>query len=82
MKVLLVKFISMNDTVKRYVWSTLVTFLTGVAIVLVPELTEDFTLETIKSGAYLGTLFAAVRLGLKMVLELFLAQVSARRAKG
>jgi uncharacterized membrane protein len=69
----------MNDTVKRYLWSTVVTFFTGVAIVIVPELTEDFTLETVKSGAYLGTLFAAARLGLKMVLELFLAQVASKK---
>ena len=63
----------MREITKRYLWSTLVTFVAGMAIVIVPTLNGDLTWEVVKSGGYLGTLFAAVRLGLKMVLEGFLA---------
>ena len=59
----------MSDTIKRYLWSTLVTFVAGAAIVIVPTLNSDLTWEVVKSGAYLGTIFAAARLGFKMVLE-------------
>ena len=62
----------MNQTVKRYLWSTLVTFLAGVAIVVTPNLNSDLTLEVVKSGALVGIVFAGVRLGIKMVLEGFL----------
>lgn len=64
----------MNETTKRYLWSTLVTFVSGAAIVIVPTLNADLTWEVIKSGAYLGTLLSAVRVGLKMALESLLAR--------
>lgn len=60
-----------KQTVVRYLWSTLVTFAAGAAIVIVPQL-NDLTLESIKSGALAGVIFAAVRAGVKSVLELFL----------
>lgn len=60
-----------NETMKRYFWSTLVTFIAGVAIVVVPAL-DSLTLEEVKDGALVGLLFSGVRLGVKMALEFFL----------
>lgn len=62
----------MRETILRYVWSSGVTFVAGMAIVVVPTLNGDLTLEVVTSGAYLGVIFAGARLGFKMVLEGFL----------
>jgi len=67
----------MSDTVKRYLVSSLVTFLTGVALVLVSEI-DNITLEALKDGSLVGVLFVAVRAGVKMVLELFLSQFATK----
>ena len=61
-----------TKTVKRYVISSLVTFAAGVAIVVIPALTEDLTLEAVKNGALVGIVFSGARLGVKMVLEGFM----------
>lgn len=66
--------ICMSKTVQRYIWSTLVTFFAGFAIVIVPTLNGDLTWEVMKSGAYLGVLFSGVRLGVKMALEGFISR--------
>lgn len=62
----------MRELFTRYIWSTVVTFLAGVAIVVVPELNEELTWEAVQDGALVGILFSGVRLGFKMVLETFL----------
>ena len=62
----------MSDNTKRWLISSGVTFLTGFLIALVPQL-DSITLETIKTGAYVGILFAALRAGVKAVAEWFLA---------
>jgi hypothetical protein len=60
-----------NETVKRYFLSTLITFLAGVAIAVVPEL-DTLSLQDVEQGALIGLLFSGVRLGVKMTLEFFL----------
>lgn len=63
-----------SDLIKRYAFSTLVTFFAGFALVLAPALGDpELTLETFKAGALLGVFFSGARLGFKMVLELFLS---------
>ena len=61
----------MSNT-KRWLVSFGLTFLTGFAIVVVPEL-DSLNLESLKAGAWVGVLFTAVRGGLKATLEAFLA---------
>lgn len=60
------------DVFFRYVISTLVTFLAGFAIVVVPQL-DNITLQNFNDGVVVGIVFAGARMGIKMVLELFLA---------
>jgi len=71
----------MYSTIIRYVWSTAVTFFAGFALVVVPALGDDFTLEAIRSGAYVGIVFSGVRFGVKMVLELFLVWYTTKFTK-
>ena len=63
-----------KEILKRYAWSTLVTFAAGFAMAVAPLLGEDLTLEAVKNGALVGVLLSGVRLGVKTVFELFLAQ--------
>ncbi len=61
----------MNDTVKRYLISSCVTFFTGFALVLVAQ-ADSITLETFRDGSVYGVLFVALRAGFKAVVEYFL----------
>jgi len=61
----------MNKTVKRYIISSVVSFLSGFGIVLLNNI-DSIDLETIRSGAVVGILFLAVRGGIKAILEFFL----------
>lgn len=56
----------------RHAISAVLTFFTGFAIALIPEL-ETLDLESLKTGAWVGVLFAAVRAGLKTLLEAFIS---------
>ena len=67
----------MSKNTKRYLISSLVSFLTGFALVLVSQV-ESLTLESLKDGTIVGILFLAVRTGFKGVLELFLAKYGAK----
>lgn len=58
-----------NETLKRHLISAGLTFLTGFAIVVAPQLNETLTYEAMKEGALVGIIFAGVRAGLKAVLE-------------
>lgn len=57
---------------KRYLWSSLVTFIAAVVVVLLSEI-DNITLESFKDGAIVGVLFTALRAGVKALLEWFLA---------
>lgn len=59
------------DNFKRYAFSTLVTFLAGVLLVVTPEV-QNITLDSFKDGTLVGLVFAGARLGTKLVFELFL----------
>ena len=60
-----------KETLKRYIISSLVTFFVGFAIVFVGEI-DTISLESFKDGAFLGLIFAAVRAGIKALLELLI----------
>lgn len=63
---------TISETAKRHLISAGLTFATGFALVMVVDI-NSLTLESIKAGALVGTVFMASRAGLKLVLEKFLA---------
>lgn len=62
----------MNQTLKKYLISSLITFLAGFAVVILAEI-DSLTLESLKDGSIAGLIFAGLRAGIKAVIELFLA---------
>jgi len=56
---------------KRLLFSSFITFLTGVSLILLQEI-DSITIESFKDGSVLGVVFVGVRLGVKMVIEFFL----------
>ncbi len=63
--------VDMNKTVKRYIISSLVTFVAGFALAVVPII-GDITLQSFTNGAIVGVIFVGIRTGTKAVLESFL----------
>jgi hypothetical protein len=59
------------DLIKRYVFSTFVTFIAGMLLVITPEI-QNLTPESFRDGTIFGLVFAGIRLGTKMIFELFL----------
>lgn len=62
----------MKQTTKRYLISSLITFFTAFAVVLLAEI-DNITLESLKDGALIGIGFTCFRAGIKALLEWFLA---------
>ena len=58
----------MNKTVRRYIVSSLITFVTvtGFSIVLATEI-DNITIETIKNGSVVSVVFVCLSAGLKAV---------------
>lgn len=67
----------MNKTLKKYIISSLVTFVTTFAIVLLANY-DSITLETVKNGAYVSIIFTAARAGVKSVLEYIVSTQTAK----
>lgn len=63
----------MTKTTKRYLVSSLITFASAFAIVVLASI-DSLTMESIQSGAIASLLFTALRAGVKAVLELFVSQ--------
>lgn len=63
----------MNDTLKRYLVSSLVTFLSGFLFVLYTNI-DNFTVEAFRDGSIIGILLVAFRAGTKGAIELFLSK--------
>ena len=61
-----------KTAIKRYVVSSLVTFVTAVCIVLLAEV-DGLSLSSLKDGTIVGIGFVAIRAGIKAVLELTLS---------
>lgn len=59
----------MNKTFKRYLVSSLITFATTFAIVLLASI-DSITPESLGNGALASLAFTAIRAGVKAVLEL------------
>lgn len=61
----------MKQTILRYFMSSIITFLAGVAMVLLASW-DQITLESFKTGAIAGVAFLAIRAGVKALIEMFL----------
>lgn len=68
-----------KETIKRYVWSSLITFLAAFAFVFLQEI-DNLTLDSIKDGALTGIVFLGIRVGVKAVIEWFLSNVNIKNA--
>lgn len=64
---------TLSKTQKKWLVSSLVTFVTGFGMVLLSEI-DNLTLASFSDGTYMGVLFLAVRAGVKAVLEYFLVK--------
>lgn len=60
-----------KETLKRYLVSSTITFLTSFSLVLVTEI-DDITIDSFKDGTIVGIVFVAVRAGVKSILEHYL----------
>lgn len=58
----------MTKTQKKYIFSSIVTFITGFAIAILPLL-DSLTVDSFKNGAILGVIFAGLRAGIKALIE-------------
>ena len=56
---------------KRYLFSSLITFLTGFLMVFVSEI-DALSLDSFKDGSLLGLFFVGIRTGVKMAMEYIL----------
>ena len=61
----------MSKNAKRYFVSSMITFFSGFVFVLVNSI-DSVTLETLRDGSLVGVLLAAVRAGIKALLEAYL----------
>lgn len=64
---------------KRYLVSSLVTFLAGFAMAVIPVLDKAPMGDTLTWGALVGMIMVGVRAGVKLVLEAFVAWWSNRK---
>lgn len=58
----------MSDTTKRYIVSSIVTFIAGFALAIYPLL-NDISIETLTKASIGGLLFAGTRAGIKALIE-------------
>ena len=63
----------MKQSHKEFLISTAITFVTGMAVVLLTDI-DSLTLQSFETGAWIGVLFAAVRAGVKGVLQLIVSK--------
>lgn len=63
----------MSETTKRYLISSLITFLTAFAGVILIDI-DKITLSSFSDGAIVGLVFTAGRAGVKAVLEFLLSK--------
>lgn len=57
--------------IKQHIISAVLTFVTAAAIVILPQI-DSLTMESFKDGAFWGVIFAAVRAGVKALVQTFL----------
>jgi len=68
----------LKDHWKRYVISSVLSFLSGFAIAVIPDI-GNLGIESLRDGSLVGLLFLGVRAGVKGLLEVFLGWYSLRK---
>ena len=63
-----------KETVFRYIWSSLVTFLAGFCIAIYPDI-DSIELSNLSDGTFTGLVFVGVRAGVKALIELFITSL-------
>lgn len=63
-------FNGMNTTIKKYITSSVVTFISGFALAIYPSI-SSLQVSDIKNGTLLGLIFAGTRAGVKALIEYF-----------
>lgn len=61
---------------KEYALSSLISFTTGFALYIVSD--PNFNVNSLSDGVILGAVFAALRAGLKAVIEYFVTKVQTK----
>lgn len=61
----------MKVETKELIKSAIITFVAGFALVVMPEI-DTLSLDSLQDGTVVGLLFAGIRTGLKMLLEMYL----------
>lgn len=67
----------MSEKTKRYIVSSVVTFLTGFAYAFLLDI-DSITIESFRDGTASGIILVAIRSGFKALLEWFLASTVAK----
>lgn len=63
----------MNKTLKKYLVSTAITFLSGFGLVILASI-DNLSIESFENGAIIAIVFSASRAGVKASLEFLLAK--------
>lgn len=63
---------------KRYVISSVITFLAGFLIAFYPEI-DNITLGSFKDGSFMGIVFVCFRAGVKAVVEISVALLTNKK---
>jgi hypothetical protein len=63
----------MSPKTKELLFSTLLTFITGLLFVITPEI-MNLTLDSFTDGTVVGLIVAGIRLGVKLAAESILAK--------
>jgi len=66
---------TISPKVQEHIKSAVITFTTGVALVVLPQITT-LSLDSIENGALAGLLLAGVRMGIKMLADLIITWIS------
>ena len=66
---------NMNQTTKRYLISSAVTFLTAMAVVILANI-DNITLQSFQDGSIISIMFVAARGGVKALLEFLVGQTA------
>jgi len=71
---------AIKENWKRWITSTIITFFSGFCFVLLAQI-DSINVYTLETGAYSGIIVAAIRAGLKAVVEAYLLKYPQKKGK-
>jgi len=71
---------AIKENWKRWITSTIITFFSGFCFVLLAKI-DSINVYTLETGAYAGIIVAAIRAGLKAVVEAYLLKYPQKKGK-